>query len=212
MIDTLLSHKRLAQASKILTQLGLKESGGPKRYGVVTLHRPSNVDDGKVLKRILTALNRLSLKMPVIFPMHPRTLNMIKAFNLEGLLHRFVEISPELQNEYEAGKVLAIPPLSYLDFLCLISNAALVLTDSGGIQEETTILKVPCLTLRPNTERPVTICQGTNRLVGNDPRKIYRSAVAVLKEGMGKAKNPKYWDGKAAPRIVKILTDAFDSL
>ena len=204
MIDSLLSHIKIAQKSNILQKLGLKKNKSLKKFAVLTLHRPSNVDNPDILKGILNILNSLSKKIPIIFPSHPRTVKLINKFKLTGMIHYTDNISPyELKKTNQ--KILATPPLSYLDFLCLMSNAALVLTDSGGIQEETTILRVPCLTLRRNTERPITIKEGTNIVVGNDSDKITKTAIKVLKDGMPKKELPKYWDGKASERIIKIL-------
>lgn len=186
MIDCLLSYVTVARDSTILKKLGLRENGGIRKYGLVTLHRPSNVDNPETLKGILNVLSELAKEIPMIFPIHPRTAKQMK--------------------NHELTDVMTMPPLGYLDFLFLMSNAAIVLTDSGGIQEETTILDVPCLTLRDNTERPITIKEGTNVLVGNNPDKIMNMAVSVLKNGNPRKKNPKFWDGKAAERIIEILS------
>jgi UDP-N-acetylglucosamine 2-epimerase (non-hydrolysing) len=187
MIDTLLRFRAKAERSDVLERLGLKPGG----YAVVTLHRQSNVDEPAALAGLLGALGRVAQRLPVIFPVHPRT-----ARSLDG-----------------AGRTPAglrtIPPLGYLDFLCLMSRARLVLTDSGGIQEETTILQVPCLTLRENTERPVTIDQGTNRLAGTDPAKIVEAALAVLERPLVTGRVPELWDGRASERIVDALARRF---
>ena len=204
MIDTLLDHLEMAEKSEIIERLGLAQDGGIKKYALLTLHRPSNVDDPVVLKRLFGALNEIALKIPIIFPVHPRTLKRLQEFKLKRLIN-YVDKS-EIN---VSGRVIAMPPLGYLDFLCLMSKAALVLTDSGGIQEETTILGVPCLTLRNNTERPVTVREGTNFVVGNDPRRIKEKALDILENGIRRRRIPKYWDGKAAERIVKILTKSF---
>jgi UDP-N-acetylglucosamine 2-epimerase (non-hydrolysing) len=205
MIDTLLNHIEIAKNSIILKKLGLKKNNNIKKYGVVTLHRPSNVDNPKIFKGILNALNKLAREIPIIFPAHPRTIKQIKNFNLQE-----VEDYEENFFSNELTKtnrnIFTIAPLGYLDFLCLMSNATIVLTDSGGIQEETTILGIPCLTLRNNTERPITIKEGTNILVGNDPDKIMSTALNVLKKQNSRKKRPRYWDGKTAERIVKILS------
>jgi UDP-N-acetylglucosamine 2-epimerase (non-hydrolysing) len=205
MIDTLLAHVELAKKSQILEELRLRENGRLKKYAVLTLHRPSNVDDQSILEGILRALKKISERIPVIFPAHPRTVSRIKNFKLNGMV---VFKSDSSFNNSPDNKIMLTPPLGYLDFLCLMSNATLVLTDSGGIQEETTILGVPCLTLRNNTERPITLREGTNIVVGNTPNKIVRTAFHILKNGIPQKKIPKYWDGKAAERIVKILTKA----
>ncbi|MDQ7837653.1 MAG: UDP-N-acetylglucosamine 2-epimerase (non-hydrolyzing) [Thermodesulfobacteriota bacterium] len=192
MIDTLLSHKEKARQSRILQKLGfLKDPTDlAKPYAVLTLHRPSNVDDGHVLGRIFDALNEISRSLPIVFPIHPRTRNKLEA---EG-----ISLS---------GDIKSIEPLGYLDFLKLMAHAKLVLTDSGGIQEETTVLGVPCLTLRENTERPVTITEGTNVLVGTDRDTIVHESLAALKNGRKESRIPELWDGSAAKRIVTILAD-----
>jgi len=188
MIDSLRHFLPIAQQSGIGDELGLKNGAGWQRFGVLTLHRPSNVDSTDKLSQLLGAVDAVAAEMPVIFPVHPRTQQRLTQ---GGIQHH-----PRLR---------LIPPVGYLDFLCLLSKAKLVLTDSGGIQEETTALGVPCLTLRENTERPITISQGTNLLVGTDPGKIVAAARDTL-AGQGKAgRIPPLWDGHAAKRIVDIL-------
>lgn len=158
------------------------------RYGVVTLHRPSNVDDPATLRRIALALREVSRRLPLVFPVHPRTCASLGKLD--------IELGPQL---------IRTPPLSYMDFLNLWRDAALVLTDSGGLQEETTALGVPCITLRDNTERPITVDEGTNTLAGTDPERI-RHAVANALHGNRRAgRRPELWDGHAAERIVAIL-------
>ena len=161
---------------------------GRARYGVVTLHRPSNVDEPDVLARIMGALGRISRELPIVFPVHPRTRG-----NLEKA---GIAVAPG---------ITLTKPLSYMDFLNLWKDAAIVMTDSGGLQEETTALGIPCLTVRENTERPVTVDEGTNTLVGTDAAAIERAAAQVL-GGQGKAgRRPAMWDGRAAERIVEAL-------
>jgi len=190
MIDTLLKHKERALALDVLGPLGLVPGG----YALLTLHRPSNVDVPEVLAGILDALAKIQTQLPILFPAHPRTVKRIKEFGFEKRLLTM----PDL---------LVMEPLGYLEFLNLMANARLVLTDSGGIQEETTILGVPCLTLRENTERPVTISEGTNTLVGSDPQCIVTEALNVL-DGQGKSGgSPELWDGHAAERIVAVLME-----
>jgi UDP-N-acetylglucosamine 2-epimerase (non-hydrolysing) len=173
MIDTLLRLKDVA----------LKQDIRPNgRYGFVTLHRPSNVDDKETFAEILAALD--SLDLPLIFPVHPRTAARMKDFGL-------------------STKMKMIEPVGYLDSLCLMAGATLVLTDSGGVQEETTVLGVPCLTIRDNTERPVTVTEGTNTLV--KPATIVTEAKKVLAGHGKRGRVPKYWDGRAAERIVQCL-------
>jgi UDP-N-acetylglucosamine 2-epimerase (non-hydrolysing) len=194
MIDTLLANKEKAQRSDVLRRLSLSQ----REYGVITLHRPSNVDDMATFGQIVAAFEEVEKELKLVFPIHPRTRNRIKDGELGGRI--------------EAMKnLLLIEPLGYLDFLCLMSNAALVLTDSGGIQEETTILGVPCMTLRKNTERPVTITEGTNRLVEITKEGILKGYCKIKRAGKNEDssyKTPKLWDGKAAQRIVTIIAGA----
>lgn len=185
MIDTLLRFRGKAAGSPVLERLGLSSGS----YAVVTLHRPSNVDNPAQLKPLLECLQSIAADLPVVFPVHPRTRARIES---EGL---------------SSNGILCVPPLGYLDFLRLLSEARLVLTDSGGIQEETTILRIPCLTLRENTERPVTIEQGSNRLVGTQPAAILQAARAILAEPAAAKppRVPELWDGKASARIIDIV-------
>lgn len=158
-----------------------------RAYALLTLHRPANVDDPAVLRTLLGALDKVQARIPILFPAHPRTQKAIEA--LGG-----------------APKGLRLlPPLGYLDFLGLLAEARLVLTDSGGLQEETTILGIPCLTLRENTERPVTVTHGTNQLVGRDPARIERAALEILDGRVKKGRIPRYWDGRAGERIADAL-------
>ena len=183
MVDTLLANLDRARESDTLERLRLAPGG----YGVITLHRPANVDDPETLRRLLSALNTVAETCPLVFPVHPRT-----AASLAGIrLHDDLRL---------------LPPAGYLDFLALQAGARLVLTDSGGIQEETTVLGVPCLTLRDNTERPITVTEGTNRVVGRDPETIVEAALAVLAEPPT-ARRPALWDGRAGERIAAALVD-----
>jgi len=191
MIDTLMKHRARAKASPILDQLGL-EAG---RYAVLTLHRPSNVDDPATLAGILDALEVVARDMPLVFPAHPRTREKVRTFGLEERLSQL----PGLR---------LIDPAGYLDFLKLMTSARLVLTDSGGIQEETTILGIPCLTLRENTERPVTVELGTNQLVGRDPARILAAYRKVMAGDGSPTRLPPGWDGRAAGRIVDVIERA----
>jgi UDP-N-acetylglucosamine 2-epimerase (non-hydrolysing) len=203
MIDSLKKNIRLAQRTKILERLDLKKNGRNSRFGYLTLHRPSNVDDPVVLGGIVSALKDISSQIPIVFPAHPRTAKQLRKFALlKGISYSRVKAPLD-----ETQRIIMVPPLSYLDSLSVMSAAAIVFTDSGGIQEETTILRVPCLTLRNNTERPVTLTEGTNFLVGNNPDKILRIARTVLCGGKAKKKirRPTLWDGKAAHRIINIL-------
>lgn len=163
-----------------------------KEYAVLTLHRASNVDDRDVFERISRALNEISQHIPIIFPIHPRTRKQIKQFGL---------------SKYYNGNIKLLDPIGYLDFLRLYSKAKFVLTDSGGIQEETSVLDIPCLTIRENTERPITIEQGTNVLVGTDEKRIVEETEKILRGEHKRKKVLKYWDGKTAERIVSILVE-----
>ncbi len=187
MIDTLTALMPRVAARRMAAELGL----GPRSYGVVTLHRPSNVDARPSLERLAEALVRIASRLPLVFPAHPRTAERLAAAGLDGRLR-------------ESG-VRLVEPMAYVEFISLVSEARFVLTDSGGIQEETTVLGVPCLTLRDNTERPVTIRLGTNRLIGSDPNGAVAAVDAVLSESPGRAVVPPLWDGRAAERIVDIL-------
>lgn len=185
MIDSLFAQLELARQSAILAQLNLS----PRNFAVLTLHRPSNVDDATTLKRIFAALTVVAAELPIIFPAHPRTQIRLKEFG--------IELPP---------RVKLIEPLGYRDFLQLWSNARLALTDSGGLQEETTALGIPCLTLRENTERPITVEQGTNTVVGREPERIIAAAFEILRGDQNRQPQiPELWDGRAAERIVEAL-------
>jgi UDP-N-acetylglucosamine 2-epimerase (non-hydrolysing) len=198
MIDTLLKHRESAKRSSILKRIGL-DNGTVAPYAVLTMHRPSNVDQNGTFKAILKGLLSLSEILPIIFPAHPRTKKKIE---LLGLKKYFIADPP---NTRPRKGIHLINPLGYLDFLHLMGNSKMVLTDSGGMQEETTVLSVPCLTLRNNTERPVTIDQGTNVLVGSSEDQILSKGTQVLNSGIPERRTPKLWDGRAAERIVNIL-------
>jgi len=193
MIDTMIANREKAKKSDILSRLALDE----KSYAVITLHRPSNVDDMEKFKEIIAAFEEIQKDLKLIFPIHPRTRNNIKGTDLDSRVEAMENL-------------ILIEPVGYLDFLCLMSNAALVMTDSGGIQEETTILGVPCMTLRENTERPITITEGTNRLVKLTTADILRH-YNEIKDGAVIGSVPKYWDGKAAERIVEIIVGTYKS-
>jgi UDP-N-acetylglucosamine 2-epimerase (non-hydrolysing) len=186
MIDTLLRHIDRARA------LPLPEGVEAGKYAVLTLHRPGNVDDADTLRSICGALAEVAQRIPVVFPAHPRTLGRLREF---GILEQFGN----------GANLHLVSPLSYLPFLGLVSHCRMVLTDSGGIQEETTVLGIPCVTLRPNTERPITCEIGTNILVGNDPARIREAAISVLDGVFREGSIPEKWDGKAAARIVDRL-------
>jgi UDP-N-acetylglucosamine 2-epimerase (non-hydrolysing) len=194
MIDTLMMMQPHAiPAAQTLATIG-KTAPQVSRYGLVTLHRPATVDNPELFAGMLRALATVSESLPLVFAVHPRTRSNIDKFGLESLV---------------AGKAISfIPPQGYLELLGLQKQATLVLTDSGGIQEETTALGVPCLTLRDNTERPITISQGTNTLVGRDPANIVSLAHDRLTKPFDCSKRPDGWDGHAAPRIAEILQRA----
>ncbi len=176
----------------------------------MTLHRPANVDDKQALERIVRGLLEVSAHFPILFPVHPRTAKQVKAFGMESSFqfHSSPDIKPE--EYFEGGsvkrKIHCFDPLGYLDFLNLMAHAKVVLTDSGGIQEETTILNIPCITLRDTTERPITLTDGTNVLVHNDPEKIVAEVKKVLDGQTRVSQCPSLWDGHTAERIVAILT------
>jgi len=205
MIDTLLKYKERAKKSKILEKLGLNKDLQVRSYTLLTLHRPSNVDNRETFINILKALKDVSEKIPIIFPAHPRTQRQIKIFSLEKYFN-FVNIESNSCVNIR-NSINLLNPLPYLDFLNLMANAKFVLTDSGGIQEETTILNIPCLTLRENTERPVTLKEGTNTIVGSNPEKIISKSMDILNGKKKKGRIPKLWDGKAAERIINILIE-----
>ena len=196
MIDTLVKHRGIAERLTLMRDLGLE----PGRYATVTLHRPSNVDDRETLLGILEALSEISRELPIIFPIHPRTRKMADEF---GVAHFF-------NSGGNTRGLWLTDPLGYLEFLHLNMNARMVLTDSGGLQEEATVLGVPCITLRHNTERPITCSDGTNRLVGNSKQKIIEAARAILGGEEITGKIPEKWDGRAADRIVEVLVEKSD--
>jgi UDP-N-acetylglucosamine 2-epimerase (non-hydrolysing) len=206
MIDSLVRALKIARPSSLRSELGLRA----KRYLVLTLHRPSNVDNGDELKRTLEAIAEIAQRIPVVFPAHPRTARNIKAAG------EAAGLSPVRvwKGGLLPGRGLwMMPPASYLDFLDLIQHAVMVITDSGGVQEETTFLGVPCLTYRENTERPVTVSMGTNRVVGCDPQRLLLCALETLEntnhsQDRSVPIHPPLWDGRTAPRIVSVLKEA----
>jgi UDP-N-acetylglucosamine 2-epimerase (non-hydrolysing) len=189
MIDSLRFYAAAAEESAILEAMSLERGG----YGLVTLHRPSNVDDPAVFRPIVDALVTIAQDCPLVFPVHPRTRKIIENSGLE----------------VPADRLRLVPPVGYLDFLKLMTYSSIVLTDSGGIQEETTALGIPCLTIRRNTERPITIDVGTNTLVGVDRERIVAQARQVLQGGVPTGRVPDLWDGKAASRIADMIESRF---
>ncbi len=186
MIDTLFRYRERAAQSDVLDRLGLE----PGAYAALTLHRPSNVDDAGTLGMLLEGIAQVQAEIPVVFPVHPRTRRHLEAL---GAVHPPM---PALR---------LAEPMPYLDFVNLMANARCVMTDSGGIQEETTALRIPCLTLRQNTERPITVTRGTNRIVGTSPDAIYACWREVAEGKWPKGDLPELWDGKAAARVVRVI-------
>jgi len=192
MIDTLMKNVENAiPMEDTLKEAGIESVFNKSEFGLITMHRPSNVDDKAVLTSLVKTLAKLSERLPLIFPVHPRTKGHIEKF---GLL-----------DDIQKSNITLLPPLGYLHLLGFMKNAKVVLTDSGGIQEETTALGVPCITLRENTERPITVAEGTNTIVGSDPEKIEQAFNDVMTTGGKAGCVPEYWDGKAAERIVEYL-------
>ncbi len=194
MIDSLLANRELAQTpAATLAAAGADASllADRRGYGLITLHRPSNVDQRETLEDIFTTLNQVATRLPLVFALHPRTRANIGKFGLEHLIDR--------------ESMLILPPQGYLEMLGLMNGATVVLTDSGGLQEETTALGVPCLTLRENTERPITVDFGTNTLVGRDRAAILRGVDDILAGGGKRGRMPELWDGRAAERIAADL-------
>jgi UDP-N-acetylglucosamine 2-epimerase (non-hydrolysing) len=197
MIDTLRYNlKQAVPAVQTLTRYGAPANWGQAGFAVLTLHRPSNVDDPNMLRSLLSAIREMSSQLPVAFPLHPRTRAKIEQHGLGPML--------------EAESLLKLPPLGYLEMLGLMQAARLVLTDSGGVQEETTALGVPCVTLRENTERPITAEQGTNTVVGQDPARIKAVTDDILRTGGKAGRVPELWDGRASQRIAAVLREWLD--
>jgi UDP-N-acetylglucosamine 2-epimerase (non-hydrolysing) len=191
MVDTLLHLRERARATRAPDKFGVRG----QRFAFVTLHRPSNVDSRETLAELLGALEQLAREMPVIFPIHPRTRSRIEEFGLADV----------------ANGVRLVEPLGYLETVALVESSTLVLTDSGGLQEETTVLGIPCITARPNTERPVTVTQGTNRLVASTRAAVQQAIQDVLSHaGNGKTqpRRPEFWDGQAGARVVQAVEHA----
>ncbi|HNX81541.1 MAG TPA: UDP-N-acetylglucosamine 2-epimerase (non-hydrolyzing) [Candidatus Omnitrophota bacterium] len=198
MADSLLAHRAQAQSLHAEKTFGLTKNN----YILVTAHRPATVDTKETLHKLLQGLSQLSRNQPVVFPMHPRTKSTLASFGLTGL----VTLASSGNTPYVRGKVLALEPLGYLPFLSLMASASFVITDSGGIQEETTILKVPCLTFRETTERPITVTQGTNTVLGLNQNRLLKESKKILNGTYKKTgRIPELWDGRTAQRILRIL-------
>lgn len=200
MIQTLIKFKELAQKRQTLRKYRLK----PKEFALLTMHRPENVDQESTFLPMLRALRKISMKIPIIFPAHPRTIEKIKVLKMGKYFQE--------RGAYNISNTKGIflsPPLGYLDFINLMSHCRFVLTDSGGIQEEATLLKVPCFTLRDNTERPITVRCGGNIIVGTKEQQVVQAVNKAMEKGWGKVKLPKYWDIHVAQRIVNILRRHF---
>ena len=195
MIDTLYQYMPLAQQSKILDYMGLI----PQSYSLITLHRPSNVDGVEQLSSILNTFCEISKKIKIVFPIHPRTNKNIDEFGLRNI----TDAHPNL---------ILTEPLGYFDFQKLMLNSKFVLTDSGGVQEETTALKIPCMTLRKNTERPVTVWEGSNELIGNDMDKLLHYAEKAINNEWKESSIPDMWDGKTSERVVKVIEEQLINL
>lgn len=195
MIDTLRRNlKRAIPVDKILKDAGKEMSlNSLDEYAVLTMHRPSNVDDFDTLRALLETILKISSKLPVIFPVHPRTRAMIDKSGLNEML--------------DVPEILQLPPMGYLEMLGLMKDARVVLTDSGGIQEETTALGVPCITLRNNTERPITVDEGTNTIAGQDSTKILEIFHGIMRNGGKAGRIPEYWDGQASKRIAAAIRE-----
>jgi UDP-N-acetylglucosamine 2-epimerase (non-hydrolysing) len=187
MIDTLLAHRDAAAALRTHETYGVS----PRAYVLMTLHRPSNVDDPETFGRLMTAIERIAQTVPVLFPVHPRTRQVVMASAVANAL-------------VSSGRLRLLEPLGYFEFLSLMLESVAVMTDSGGIQEETTVLRIPCLTLRWNTERPATVTDGTNQIVGTDPARIIGAWQSIL-ENQVPPRVPEGWDGQAAARIAEVL-------
>lgn len=188
MIDPLVAKSTTIDRSKVMHRVGVD----PKTYGVLTLHRPSNVDSSDSLSEVFEVLSSVAAKLPLVYPIHPRARQSMKA---NGLYRDFAEMKG----------LRMIEPVGYIDFIKLVKGSRFVLTDSGSVQEETTFLNVPCLTMRDNTERPSTVEIGTNKLVGRDKKSILTAVDCILNGRWRRGRAPKYWDGRATERILKVI-------
>ncbi|MEW6053666.1 MAG: UDP-N-acetylglucosamine 2-epimerase (non-hydrolyzing) [Nitrospirota bacterium] len=210
MVDSLMLIMKHIHKSRILSMLG-KILDHHTGYAMITLHRPSNVDDKRTLEQVLGCIKELSRDMPMLFPVHPRTAKQINDFGL-GRNITWLDADYHIMRGQNASNIYGLPPLGYLDFVTLMARAKVIFTDSGGIQEESTVLGIPCITLRENTERPVTVTEGTNTITGNDPEKITGAFIRAISPGEKSIRSiPALWDGKTAPRIVEILASKYFS-
>lgn len=191
MVDNVMHQRAILDQEPRLDSPAAEFKKKHPRYGVMTMHRPSNVDDKELFSALASSLKKIAEDLPLIFPVHPRTRQNMEKFG--------IDLGPNIE---------LLPPLGYMDFLDAWKDSALVLTDSGGLQEETTALGIPCLTLRENTERPITIDEGTNVLAGTDPDVVLGEAMKIIKDGGKQGRRPALWDGKAAERIIEILLGA----
>ncbi len=202
MIDNLFYQLSRLNGRKLSDQVVALKKSLPVNYFCLTLHRPSNVDNKETIEKLLTALNEISMKTPIIFPCHPRTKKMIENF---GLLHLLTEFK---NNVNIKQGIILLEPLGYNDFLYIWKDCQGMLTDSGGLQEETTALQIPCLTIRKNTERPVTVQEGSNVLVGTDVDLLKAEVEKILRGERKKGRIPEFWEGDASKRIVKTILSA----
>jgi UDP-N-acetylglucosamine 2-epimerase (non-hydrolysing) len=203
MIDNLLYQLKNMEKKQLDPAITSLKKRLPGRYLCLTLHRPSNVDQEEVLAPLLKCLHQIAAEVPVVFPCHPRTRRQIERFGLTGLFHEANDSKTPIKNG-----LLLLDPLGYDEFLLLWKDADAVLTDSGGLQEETTALKLPCITLRYNTERPITVEVGTNVLAGNKPEVVKEQVRKALSGETKEGTVPEFWDGRASERIVDILYKA----
>jgi len=197
MIDSLEASRRIWSRSRFLETLHLEKA----QYGIVTLHRPSNVDDIRTLEGLIGALCEVAQRCPLVFPVHPRTIGALKSLERYHTCLHFEE------GPTPAKGIHCMNPVGYLDFMALVASARIVLTDSGGLEEETTVLGIPCLTLRENTERPITVSHGTNRVIGSSPSRVQAEAAKVLDTPLYPPVPPPLWDGHSAERVVSILLE-----
>lgn len=209
LIDTFMRHRPMAEESSILQDMQLADGERVRPYGILTLHKPANIRDNRILSPILNTFIQISKRMPILFPVHPEMFEWFQDKYLSDYPVDHFICNPEPWDG--RMRLRLIPQLGYVDFIRLMSEARVVFTDSGGIQDETTMLGVPCITLEDTTERPITLKQGTNVLAGSNPEKIIREFNRARRKRNTVNRSPRYWDGKAANRIIKVLFDDFCS-